>query len=45
MLQDLIDSSNYPSPGIYYTPTDVSTRWPPGSLGGAFTSGKSSLVV
>ena len=36
---NLTAANHYPSPGVYYTPGDVASKWQPGSPGGAFTSG------
>ena len=38
----LTTPNNYPVPSVYYTATDVLTKWPPGSLGGSWSAG--SLV-
>ena len=38
---NLTSSNQYSTPGVYYSPADVGSKWQPNNPGGAFTSGGS----
>ena len=40
---NLTAPNHYPTPGVYYSPADIQSKWQPNNPGGAFTSGETEV--